>query len=337
MLVNRGWLPADPDRSHLPDVSVTAEPRRSAGSSTACRAPRSPPRPGADEGRCWPRRMLYPTAADIGAALGYPVADYQLLLARDAPDGYLREWRPALMTPQAAHRLRGAVVRLGAALVVLYVVLNVRKAGAAPHESMTPAAAVETGERAVSRSLFLAVVFLGPMVVARGHLLQRFPLAAGRTRHSTACSTSRARPLPDVTMAVIGDGGTPRCAASGLFYTSGRATARRSAAKRSTQGARCASRSAATGPRAATLRRHRRDRRRGISRERASRHRPRRGRPGRPTILPARSASAGAGDLFLTDPLGNLVHALPGGHDHAGHVRRPAAPALGFHDWLMAG
>lgn len=131
ILVNRGWLPADPDRDRLPDVSVAAGPRvvtgfldllpraaLDAGSRAA----------GADSG--WPRRLLYPTAADVGAALGYPVADYQLLLARDAPDGYLREWRPAVMT--AAQHLGYAVqwFAMAGALVVLYVVVNLRRARA---------------------------------------------------------------------------------------------------------------------------------------------------------------------------------------------------------------
>jgi surfeit locus 1 family protein len=52
-----------------------------------------------------------------------------LLLSRDAPDGYLREWRPAVMTPEQHLGYAVQWFAMAGALVVLYVVLNVRKAG----------------------------------------------------------------------------------------------------------------------------------------------------------------------------------------------------------------
>jgi surfeit locus 1 family protein len=129
MLINRGWLPADPDRRRLPDVSVAPGPRvvrglldelpragLVAGPAPAEAAPR------------WPRRLLYPTRAEIGTALGYPVAPYQLLLAREAPDGYLRDWRPGGMTPQQHVGYAVQWFALAGALAVLYAIVNWRKA-----------------------------------------------------------------------------------------------------------------------------------------------------------------------------------------------------------------
>lgn len=133
LLVNRGWVPADPDRTRLPDVSVTTEPRNVTG--LLDRLPRAALSAGPatpDEAAGWPRRMLYPTAAEIRAALGYPLEDYQLLLSRAAPDGYQREWRPAVMTPRQHLGYAVQWFAMAAALVVLYAVVNIWKAAAAP-------------------------------------------------------------------------------------------------------------------------------------------------------------------------------------------------------------
>ena len=133
ILVNRGWVPANPDRSRLPDVPVASEQRNVTGlldhlpRAVLSAGPATP-----DEDAGWPRRMLYPTAAEIGGALGYLVEDYQLLLSRAAPDGYQREWRPAGMTPRQHLGYAVQWFAMAAALVVLYVVLNVPTAGAAP-------------------------------------------------------------------------------------------------------------------------------------------------------------------------------------------------------------
>jgi surfeit locus 1 family protein len=126
VLVNRGWIPADPDRSRLPPVDVGAGPRRVEG--LLDRLPRSALAEVPQEAGGWPRRMLYPTADQIAAALGYPVTDYQLLLAPGEPDGFLREWRPALMEPSRHIGYAVQWLALAAAAVVLYVALNLRRA-----------------------------------------------------------------------------------------------------------------------------------------------------------------------------------------------------------------
>ncbi len=133
ILVNRGWLPADPDRSRLPDVAVGGEERTVRG--LLDRLPRAALATRSEPATDWPRRLLYPQAADIGVALGYPVPDYQLLLAPDEPDGLRRDWRPATMTP--AQHLGYAVqwFALAVALGVIYVALNWRKPAAEPDDS----------------------------------------------------------------------------------------------------------------------------------------------------------------------------------------------------------
>jgi surfeit locus 1 family protein len=131
VLVNRGWVPAEPDRARLPPVAVGGEARTVEG--LLDRLPVAALATGAGEEaqtQTWPRRMLFPTAARIEAALGYPVEDYQLLLDPDQPDGFDRDWRPAVMTPQQHLGYAVQWFALAATVVVIYAVLGFRKRAA---------------------------------------------------------------------------------------------------------------------------------------------------------------------------------------------------------------
>jgi surfeit locus 1 family protein len=125
VLVNRGWIAAPATRGQLPEIPVDAE-RDVLGQIDLL--PRAALRAGpgaADSG--WPRRLLFPTAAEIAAAVGYPVHDYQLLLDPGQPDGYLRQWRPQLLTPDEHIGYAVQWFALAAALGVIYAALNLKK------------------------------------------------------------------------------------------------------------------------------------------------------------------------------------------------------------------
>ena len=102
VLVDRGWIRADPDRRVLPDVSVDGNAREVRGRLERL------PRPGLRLGASSVAApadgpvivALYPTAADIGRWLHSPVQDYELLLAADANDGYVRDWQAPVMSPE---------------------------------------------------------------------------------------------------------------------------------------------------------------------------------------------------------------------------------------------
>ena len=133
ILVNRGWVPANPNRQKLPEIAVSDQPRAVTGLLDTL--PRAALVAGPLDIRPempWPRVMLYPTAADIERALGYPVRDYQLLLDAREPDGFNRSWRPALLSPQEHVGYAVQWFALAGLLVVLYVALNWRRA---PRES----------------------------------------------------------------------------------------------------------------------------------------------------------------------------------------------------------
>ena len=99
-VVNRGWVPADPERRSLPGVDVGESVRVIRARIDAL------PRPGLtfDDSDAaaggWPRVLLFPSFEDIEARLGNPVVPYQLLLSADAADGYVRVWQPRMMPPE---------------------------------------------------------------------------------------------------------------------------------------------------------------------------------------------------------------------------------------------
>lgn len=128
VMVNRGWLPADANRQRLPAVGVSANRREVAGLLDRF------PQPGLrlaaetpEAGDPWPRRLLFPTAADIAEHLGYAVANYQVLLDPEAPDGFQRDWRPGVSGPDMHLGYAVQWFAFAAAVTVIYVVLNLKK------------------------------------------------------------------------------------------------------------------------------------------------------------------------------------------------------------------
>lgn len=100
LIVNRGWVEADPDRSVLPEVRVPSAERQVEGLVDSLPAPGlrlgdpAPPPAGASVAV-----VSYPTMADLEQALGRPLLDYQLLLDPSAPDGFERVWTVRVMSP----------------------------------------------------------------------------------------------------------------------------------------------------------------------------------------------------------------------------------------------
>jgi len=95
VLVNRGWLRADPDRNVIPDIAVKDKIRDVTG--RLYRLPRAgyklePVAPQSNT--AWPRRLSFPAIEEIVGQIGFPAHDYQLLLDPAEADGFTREWWP---------------------------------------------------------------------------------------------------------------------------------------------------------------------------------------------------------------------------------------------------
>jgi surfeit locus 1 family protein len=125
ILINRGWVPADPDRAILPVISVGDELREVVGRliplpSPGIRLEASRPLSVSS----WPRRLLYPTVEELLDQLDYVVHDYLLLLDQDEPDGFTREWRPVLMSPEKHIGYAVQWFALALTVLIIYFVVN---------------------------------------------------------------------------------------------------------------------------------------------------------------------------------------------------------------------
>jgi surfeit locus 1 family protein len=129
LLVDRGWLPFTGFRDRLPilrfdstdTLSVTGRldelPGRGLASGHA-----APPRDAT-----WPKLTSYPTREELGAALGRAIEKRIVLLDREAPFGYVREWRPPGLPPERHLFYAVQWWVLAAMLLGLYGFLNVRR------------------------------------------------------------------------------------------------------------------------------------------------------------------------------------------------------------------
>ena len=126
VLVNRGFVPAGTDRSRLPDVSVGGAERAVTGvAAPYFRAGLNLEEPPA--GDSWPRRMTYPTAAQLRGLIDERLPDYQLLLEAGEPDGYVRAWRPYGLPPERHLAYAVQWFGLGAAAVGIWLAVTLKR------------------------------------------------------------------------------------------------------------------------------------------------------------------------------------------------------------------
>ncbi|MGQ0618759.1 MAG: SURF1 family protein [Panacagrimonas sp.] len=128
LMVDRGWIAADPDRRRLPDLDVPTEARTIRGHW------RPLPEPGlrlasqACEPGAFPRVLSYPTAAELACLLGAPVARGLLLLDPAETEGYVREWElPNPVPPERHYAYAAQWFAFAATLLFLFVKLNLKK------------------------------------------------------------------------------------------------------------------------------------------------------------------------------------------------------------------
>lgn len=136
VLVNRGWVPLVRNgRSELPDVQHELPP----GVVTVRGRVDELPVAGLDSGRTpaatvqgWPRIASFPRTSDLAAALGRPLESRQLLLAAEAPGGYLRNWQPSSASFPPERHIAYAVQWWSLACLAagLYLVMNTKRRNA---------------------------------------------------------------------------------------------------------------------------------------------------------------------------------------------------------------
>ena len=125
ILVNRGWVEADPDRRVLPLVEVGEAVRLLRGRVDAL------PQPGLTLGGsggsdAWPQVLLFPTFDDVETRFPEPLYHYQLLLDAELPDGFVREWQPRVLSPERHIGYAIQWFSFAGVLAVMAIVLSVR-------------------------------------------------------------------------------------------------------------------------------------------------------------------------------------------------------------------
>jgi surfeit locus 1 family protein len=126
VMVNRGWVQASADRSILPVIDVSGELRTITVRLNHFPVPGMRLDAPADNPDVWPQRMLFPVRDQIAAVLDEPVADYQLLLEADQPDGYLRDWRAVDVGPERHYGYAFQWFAFAIMALVIFFLLNVR-------------------------------------------------------------------------------------------------------------------------------------------------------------------------------------------------------------------
>jgi len=129
LLVNRGWVAFTGSRARLPDVSLPpAAHSRLRGRIDelpvgGLELGRAPPPPGAQ----WPKVTSYPDMTQLAQALGASLEPRILLLDRDAPLGYVREWQPPGLSPARHWSYAIQWWSFAVALVAIWALLSVRR------------------------------------------------------------------------------------------------------------------------------------------------------------------------------------------------------------------
>ncbi len=129
VLVNRGWIASNSDRSHLPDVSMVAEPT----TTISGRANNFPSVgikiTGAEiPTDNWPSVVQVVNSEILAKKLGYPLFAFQLELNKDLPNGFKREWHTTtIMQPEQHTAYAVQWFALALTLTVLFIVYSFKK------------------------------------------------------------------------------------------------------------------------------------------------------------------------------------------------------------------
>jgi surfeit locus 1 family protein len=133
VLVNRGWVPLGASRADRPSIPVGGEPRRvrgradhmpSPGIQMGTKAQLTPP---------YPVVAAFPSRAEIAKLLGetsWTGAADLVLLDPGEPDGYVRNWSAPGFPPMRHIAYAVQWFALALTLFILYMVTNLRRAGA---------------------------------------------------------------------------------------------------------------------------------------------------------------------------------------------------------------
>ena len=130
VLVNRGWVPQGATRADLPMLPVAQTGSVRIAGLIDLPGDVFVLGEGEDRDPGWPK-VLQRIRLDVQSQqLGMKLLPLVLLLDEDAPDGFVRDWRPVVFGPERHVGYAVQWFALGAALLIIYIWVNLRRARA---------------------------------------------------------------------------------------------------------------------------------------------------------------------------------------------------------------
>jgi len=126
VLVNRGWIPMGRDREHLPGIPTPDEEVSIHG--TAGIASDSVFELDYDVAYSigWPKVVQQVNPEDFAHMLHYPVLPFIVLQDENDAHGFARQWKAVSMSPERHTSYAVQWFALAAALVIIYLVVNIK-------------------------------------------------------------------------------------------------------------------------------------------------------------------------------------------------------------------
>lgn len=126
VMVDRGWIAHDAARA-LTGLDIDATPREVRGFWRALPQPGMRLKTDNCPAQPWPRTVAYPTLNDLRCLYGPAVAPGVLLMAAEAPQGYVRDWQTAPELDPAKHYgYAGQWFAFTLTLLVIFIKLSFR-------------------------------------------------------------------------------------------------------------------------------------------------------------------------------------------------------------------
>lgn len=128
VLVNRGWIAANPDRTKLPDVFMTSEPTVINGRANNFPSVGIKIASAEIPTNTSPAVVQVVDSEVIAKKLGYPLFSFQLELDKKLPNGFKREWHTSTIMPPEQHTAYAVQwFALAFTLTVLFIVYSFKK------------------------------------------------------------------------------------------------------------------------------------------------------------------------------------------------------------------
>jgi surfeit locus 1 family protein len=132
VLVNRGWVPLGESRSQLPVVTGPAE--RITLRAVIKLPPGKAFGPEAVESSGWPQVIQQLEIGPIGKQIGHPLLPMVLLLDKEDPGGFVRDWKPVYGITPDKHRAYAAQwFTLALVLLIIYIGVNTHRHSEGSH------------------------------------------------------------------------------------------------------------------------------------------------------------------------------------------------------------